>query len=315
MRFFISSNIKNNAPLYITVVFFLLSSLLYWVLSWLLYHFKFGLTYEKMYTYFFTDVKFPERLPLGQLYEDIHIQLFLHVTFILVLSSIFIHKCIRDRVKYTLILISFLSGVLELLSGLLVYYLSPAFIYVKLMLFYAFQISTGAMLLLALKLYLSKEKEEPPERSVLYSLVFIFSLSTLLFTFVNFFLFVNKIGITPGSVAEYYLGSPEKFLRPKTLSGLLSVVTPHLITMGIYLFTLVHFVFFTSAKRKIMLSSLTMTLALLDNFGGVFIRFLDPSFAYLKLLSFLGLSFMMVYLPTLIMVSILKHRAKTIILL
>ena len=116
-------------------------------------------------------------------------------------------------------------------------------------------------------------------------------------------------------MAEYYLGSPEKFLRPKTLSGLLSVVTPHLITMGIYLFTLVHFVFFTSAKRKIMLSSLTMTFALLDNFGGVFIRFLDPSFAYLKLLSFLGLSFMMVYLPALIMVSILKHRAKTIILL
>jgi len=315
MRFFISSNIKNNLPLYVTVVLFLLSSLMYWVLSWFTYGFKYGLTYEGMYVYFFTDTEFPEKLPIGQLYEDIHIQLFLHITFLLVLSSIFIHKCMRDRIKYLLIVTSFLSGVFELMSGLLVYYISPLFIYMKLLFFYTFQISTGAMLFLALKLYLSREKEEPPERSILYSLVFIFALSTLVFTFINFFLFLKKVGITPGGVVEYYLGSPEKFMRPKTLSGMLGVVTPHLITMGIYLFTLVHFVFFTSVKRKVMLSSLTLVFALLDNLGGIFIRYIDPSFAYVKLVSFFGLSLMMVYLPALIMVSILKHRAKAIILL
>ncbi len=315
MRFFISSNIKNNAPLYVTVVFFLLSSFLYWFVSWFFYHFKFGLTYARMYVYFFTDPQFPEKLPLGQLLEDLHVQFFLSVTFVLVLSSIFIHKCMRDRVKYVLISLSFLSGILELLSSFGVYFISPVFIYLKLFFFYTFQLSTGAMLFLALKLYLSKEREEPPERSVLYTLVFLFAVFTIFFAVLNFFLFLSKLGLNPQRIAEYYTGSPGSFVRPKTLSGMLGVIDPHFITMGIYLFTLVHFAFFTNVKRKVLLSSLTLGFALVDNVSGLFIRYLDPSFSYLKLLSFLGLTSMMIYLSLVVMVSILKHRAKAIILL
>lgn len=315
MRFFISSNIKSNTPLYVTVLLFLLSSLLYWVVSWFFYHFKFGLTYERMYAYFFTDPRFPERLPLGQLLEDIHIQLFMSVTFILVLSSIFIHKCVRDWVKYTLIASSFLAGILEPLSAFGVYYVSPLFIYLKIFFFYSFQITTGAMLFLTLKLYLSKEKEEPPERSILYTLVFIFSLFTLFFTTLNFFLFLVKLGFAPHHVAEYYLGAPEKFLKPKTLEGILKVVNPHFITMGVYLFALIHFVFFTNVRNRVFISSSTLIFALLDNVSGLLIRYIDPIFSYAKLVSFLGLTFMMTYVSLAVAVSILRHRAKTIILL
>ncbi len=187
MRFFISSNIKGNRPLYVTVLLFLFSSLLYWTSSWFFYGAKFGLTYDSMFTYFFTDPSYPERLPLSQLLEDMHVQMFLYVTFILVLSSIFMHKCMRDRVKFLLISLSFLSGVGDILSGLGVYFLGPFFIYLKLLFFFVFQISSGAMLALTLKLYITGEKEEPPERSILYSLVFIFALLTVLFTALNFF--------------------------------------------------------------------------------------------------------------------------------
>ncbi|NPA41896.1 MAG: hypothetical protein GXO18_06445 [Aquificae bacterium] len=315
MRFFISSNIKNNKPLYITVVFFLLSALLFWFISWLFYHYKFGLTYQKAFAYFFTDPEFPEKLPLGQLLEDIHIQLFLQITYILVLASIFLHKCIREKVKIFLIAISFTTLFADITLSFAVYYLSPLFIYPKILSFILFQLSTGAMIALSLKLYLSKEKEEPPERTILYALVFIFVSSSVLFAVLNFFLFLVKLGMTPDGVAQYYLGNPQKFIRPKTLEGMLSVISPHIIAMSIYLFTLVHFAFFTNIKRKTILSLLTLSFALLDNFGGLLIRYVDQSFAYIKLLSFLGLTTLMIYLSVAVAISIIRHRAKGIVLL
>ncbi len=315
MRFFISSNIKNNYPLYITVVLFLISSFLYWALGWFMYHNKYGLSFHKQMFYFFTDPEFPEPIPLGQLLEDIHVQIFMTTLFILILASIFVHKCVRDKVKYTLIGVSFTAGMLEPVTSLLVYYISPVFIYLKILLFILFQVSCGIMVIMSLKLYLTKEKEEPPERSILYTIVFVFSVSTLLFTAVNFFLFLAKMGFSPSSVAEYYAGNPQKFMRPKSLYGLLDVVTPHLLAMGVYLFALIHFAFFTNVKRKALLSATTLGFAFMDNVSGLGIRFWDTSFSYLKLVSFFGLTLCMAYLSLLISYSILRHRAKAIVLL
>ncbi len=315
MRFFISSNIKGNRPLYVTVLLFLFSSLLYWTSSWFFYGAKFGLTYDSMFTYFFTDPSYPERLPLSQLLEDMHVQMFLYVTFILVLSSIFMHKCMRDRVKFLLISLSFLSGVGDILSGLGVYFLGPFFIYLKLLFFFVFQISSGVMLALTLKLYITGEKEKPPERSILYSLVFIFALLTVLFTALNFFLFTYKVGLTPEAVADYYRGNPAHFTRPKSVEGLMEVFTPHTVAMGVYLFGLVHFSFFTNIRRKVLLSALTLSFAMLDNVSPFFVRFVSPHFSYVKLLSVAGLTLCMLYISFVVMVSILRHRAKSILLL
>jgi len=315
MRFFISSNIKNNAPLYVSVLLFLLFSLTYWVSGWFYYGYKFGLTYGSMFSYFFTDPQFPERLPLGKLLEDIHVQLFLYVIFLLVLSSLFLHKCMRDKVKLALVSVSFLSGIGEVLSGFAVYFFGPLFIYPKLFLFYLFQVSTGSMLALTLKLYASREKEKPPERGILYSLVFIFALSTILFTALNFFLFANKLGLTPASITQYYLGNPERFIRPKSFMGIMEVFGPHTVAMGVYLVGLVHFSFFTNVKRKVLLSVSVLSLAFIDNLSSLLIRFFSPHFSIVKLLSFLGLSSLMVYISVLVMVSIIRHRAKTMLLI
>ena len=315
MRFFISSNIKNNPPLYVMVVLFLISALVYWVISWFVYNAKYGLSYERMFTYFFTDPLYPERIPLSQVLEDVHINFFLVTIFLIVLASIFVHKCVREVVKYTLILLSFVSALLDLGSSFLVYFLSPAFIYLKIVSFIVFQTSTGIMLLLSIKLYLTREKEEPPERAVLYTLVFIFSGTVFLFVLINFFLFATKLGITPQQIAEYYLGNPTRFIRPKTLEGLLDVVTPHMVAMVVYLFALIHFSFFTNLKRKVLWSCICVGSAVADNLSGLMIRFLSEHFAYLKVASFLVLQASMVYLSLVVVVSIVKHRAKAIVLL
>ncbi len=315
MRFFISSNIKNNAPLFTTVILFLAFTLIFWITNWFYFHWKYGITYSKLYSYFFTDPRFPEPLPLSQLLEDIHIQIFLYSLFLLALSSIFVHKCVRDGIKYSLIISSFLSGFLEALSGLGVYFVSPLFIHLKIFFFIAFQFSTGTMLAMALKLYLSKEKEEPPERGILFTLVFIFAGTVLIFATMNFFLFVAKMGITPSSVADYYLGNRELFIRKKTVSGLMSVFNPHLVSMAVYLFTVAHFAFFTNLKKKIYWSAVLFLSAFIDNLSGYLILWGGPFFAYVKIISVIGLTLCLYYLSAVVMVSIIRHRARPIVVL
>jgi hypothetical protein len=241
--------------------------------------------------------------------------MFLYSLFLLALSSIFIHKCVRDQVKYTLISLSFISGFLELLSGLLVFAVSPLFIYLKIFLFFLFQLSTGFMLFMALKLYLSREEEEPPERGLLFTIIFIFTGSVILFATVNFFLFLTKFGITPRSVADYYLGNPELFIRKKTLAGLMSVFNPHLVSMAVYLFTVAHFAFFTNLRKKVQWSAVMFLFAFVDNLSGLLILYFGPFFALIKILSFLGFTLSLYYLSMVILISILRHRARPIVVL
>ncbi len=315
MRFFISPSIKRNPPLHVAVVLFLISGAVFWAVSWFLYGAKYGLTYERMFTYFFTDPMYPERIPLSQVLEDMHVNFFIFIMFLLVLSSIFLHKSTGEKVKYTLIAGSFLSGISEFFSSLLIYFLSPLFIYLKIASFVTFQLLTGVMLFLSLKLYATKEKEAPPERTILYAVVFMFTSSVFIFVVVNFFLFLMKLGITPESVAKYYLGDPSAFMKPKSLEGILEVLVPHTAAMLLYLFTLIHFSFFTNLRRKVLWSVIAVSSAVLDNFSGLMIRYLGPELSYLKIASFLVLESSMVYLSAVVLVSLIRHRAKAIVLL
>ncbi len=104
-------------------------------------------------------------------------------------------------------------------------------------------------------------------------------------------------------------------MRPKSLEGLLEVIGPHTVAMAVYLFALIHFTFFTNLKRKALWSCLTLTSALTDNLSGLLIRYVSGDFAYLKILSFLALQVSMTYLSLVILVSLIKHRAKAIVLL
>jgi len=295
MRFFISANIKENKPLYYAVLFFLLFLLLYWLASWVFFYTKYGFTYSSVFKYFFMDQEFPEAISLSQVSEDLHIGLFLKAFFLLVLLSLFLLSTFSDRLKTSLVILSFLLGLLESLSDLLILYLSPLFIYLKLLSFFGFQLSTGIVLLLTLIFLLHKGDEGSPGRSQIKLVIFLFALLLVAFVLTNFLIFFSKMGTSVESIKDYYLGNPQNFSKPKTFDGMFKVLYPHLLSMAVFSITVAHFVFFTPAKGKVFLSASLFLLSFLDNMLGLLIRFLHPDFALIKLLTFLSLQALLLY--------------------
>jgi len=107
----------------------------------------------------------------------------------------------------------------------------------------------------------------------------------------NALLYFQKMGLTYASVTEYYLGSEEKFLEPRSYQGMVEVSHFHLFAMGILLMTLTHLMLFVplSSGVKIVLIVVPFGAALLDEGSGWLVRFVSPVFAYAKIAGFLVL--------------------------
>jgi len=107
----------------------------------------------------------------------------------------------------------------------------------------------------------------------------------------NALLYFHKMGLTYSSVTEYYLGSEEKFLPPRSYQGMLEVSHFHFFAMGILLLTLTHLMLFVPlpAERKPWFIIIPFTSALIDEGSGWLVRFVHPAFAYLKIIGFLSL--------------------------
>jgi len=105
----------------------------------------------------------------------------------------------------------------------------------------------------------------------------------------NALLYFQKMGLTYASVTEYYLGSEEKFLEPRSFQGMVEVSHFHLFAMGILLMTLTHLMLFVplSPGVKIVLIVVPFGAALLDEGSGWLVRFMSPVFAYAKITGFL----------------------------
>ena len=119
----------------------------------------------------------------------------------------------------------------------------------------------------------------------------------------NALLYFHKMGLTYTSVTEYYLGSEEKFLQPRSYQGMLEISHFHLFAMGILLLTLTHLMLFVplQAELKPWFIIVPFTSALLDEGGGWLVRFIHPAFAYVKIAGFLMLE---ISLAILIIVSL-----------
>jgi hypothetical protein len=105
----------------------------------------------------------------------------------------------------------------------------------------------------------------------------------------NALLYFQKMGLTYASVTEYYLGSEEKFLQPRTYQGMLEISHFHLFAMGILLLTLTHLMLFVPLRADIKpwFIIIPFTAALLDEGGGWLVRFVHPLFAYVKITGFM----------------------------
>ncbi|MBI3249678.1 MAG: hypothetical protein HYZ50_24545 [Deltaproteobacteria bacterium] len=107
----------------------------------------------------------------------------------------------------------------------------------------------------------------------------------------NALLYFHKMGLTYASVTEYYLGSEEKFLQPRSYQGMLEISHFHFFAMGLLLLTLTHLMLFVPLRPEIKpwFIVIPFTSALLDEGSGWLVRFVHPGFAYVKILGFLAL--------------------------
>jgi hypothetical protein len=107
------------------------------------------------------------------------------------------------------------------------------------------------------------------------------------FWLTNFGLYM-EMGLSYQGVVEHYLGSPEKFTRPKSIRGLMEVSHFHLFAMGIFLVSLMHLLLFVPVNGflKLALIVAAFTSAFLDEASGWLIVFVSPVFAYMKIASF-----------------------------
>ncbi|TYO99670.1 hypothetical protein EDC39_102195 [Geothermobacter ehrlichii] len=103
-------------------------------------------------------------------------------------------------------------------------------------------------------------------------------------------MFHDKLGFSLTGVIRYYLGDPERFMNPRSFSGLLEVTHFHLFAMGLFFVIFTHLLLFTPYAdriKRLLIWLLAATIAG-DLAAGWLIRYLSSSFAWLKLASFWG---------------------------
>ena len=114
---------------------------------------------------------------------------------------------------------------------------------------------------------------------------------TLILWITNFALYFAKMSLTPSSVVEYYLGNEEKFLAPRSPQGLWEILHFHSFAMGMLLMTLTHLVLFVPISLRVKAFGIATAFfsGIAGELSGWGVRFVDPSFAYLKIGFFLTL--------------------------
>lgn len=126
---------------------------------------------------------------------------------------------------------------------------------------------------------------------LLQTIIILFLIYIAALWLTNALLYFHKMGLTYTSVTEYYLGSEEKFMQPRSYQGMLEISHFHLFAMGLLLLTLTHLMLFVPLRADIKpwFIIIPFLSALLDEGGGWLVRFVHPYFAYIKIAGFLML--------------------------
>ena len=128
------------------------------------------------------------------------------------------------------------------------------------------------------------------------------------FVITNFMLYFAHMGLTPASVVSYYAGSEAEFRPPRSYQSMLEVTHGHLPMMALVLLLLTHLVIFApvSGRWKISLILVPFTAGLSSEIAGWLVRFVDPSFAILKVASFLALQASLITLLAVLGIGLLR---------
>ena len=124
---------------------------------------------------------------------------------------------------------------------------------------------------------------------LLQAIVTLFALYVIGLWLTNALLYFSKMSLTASSVIDYYLGSEERFLSPRSYQGLLEVSHFHLFAMGMLLLVLTHLMLFVPLRdgTKAWLIIVPFLSGILDESAGWLVRYVSPDFAYAKIAGFL----------------------------
>jgi hypothetical protein len=124
---------------------------------------------------------------------------------------------------------------------------------------------------------------------LLQTIVVLYALYVAALWVTNALLYFDKMGLTPGSVLEYYRGNEEKFRQPRSFQGLLEVSHFHLFAMGMLLLVLTHLMLFVplADRAKAWLIAVPFLAGALDEGAGWLVRYGHPVFAWAKIAGFL----------------------------
>lgn len=132
-----------------------------------------------------------------------------------------------------------------------------------------------------------------------------------LFTATSFALYFSKMTLDPASVVRYYSGSDEEFIPARSAQSMLEVSHGHLAMMALVLLMLTHLLLFApfSRRAKVAFVSTAFAAGLLSEAGGWLVRFVDPRFAPLKVVGFIGLQASLLFLLSSLAVFLWRARA------
>src|SRR3989304_7205839 len=124
----------------------------------------------------------------------------------------------------------------------------------------------------------------------LLQIILLFTLFYFLLLWVtNILIYIERIGFDYISVVEYYLGSEGSFRNPISYLGLLEITHIHLFLFSMALLLVNHLTAFLRLHwfLKLLLILVSFISGLLDIGSGWLIRYASPTFAYLKISSFI----------------------------
>jgi len=111
------------------------------------------------------------------------------------------------------------------------------------------------------------------------------------FTVSNFVLYFQRMDLSPSSIVSYYNGNEDEFRPARSPQSMMEVTHGHLATMALVMLLLTHLAIFLpySKPAKTFLIVSAFASALFSEGSGWLVRFVDPEFAWLKVVSFIAL--------------------------
>jgi hypothetical protein len=129
--------------------------------------------------------------------------------------------------------------------------------------------------------------------SLLRLILFMFLIFVTLFTITSAMMYFTKMDLNPQSVVTYFLGEPDiEFGREaKPYASMVENTHIHLFAFGMLVMVLTHLLLFVPipVKLKAIFVFISFTTALLSELSNWLVRFVSPSFAWLKVTSFVAM--------------------------